>query len=202
MSIEVFISFVLLSLVVIAMPGPNILVIVSTTLSAGSRRGLQTVAGTSTTMVFQLSIAALGTSGLLTLLNDGLRWVKWIGVAYLLYLALTSFRQLAKPSSAEPSALGSFQRGFWVSLTNPKTIFFFSAFLPQFVSAEQGYIAQISLLSVTFWILAVLIDSGYALLSSKLRWLIFNEQAQKIQNGLTGTLYLTASAVLAGSNRS
>lgn len=199
---EVFISFVLISLVVIAIPGPNILVIVSTSLTAGRVRGLQTVAGTSAAMVIQLCVAALGTSGLLALLNEGLRWLKWAGVVYLLYLGLTALRQMSMPSLSQPSALGSFQRGFWVSLTNPKTILFFSAFLPQFVSAGQSYLLQITQLSLTFWIMAVAIDSGYALVSSKLRWLLSNERASNIQNGLTGTLYLAASALLANSNRS
>lgn len=201
MTLELFLSFVFVSLLVIAMPGPNILVIVSTSLTAGPVRGLQTVVGTSLAMIVQLAIAALGTTGLLVLLNNGLRWLKWAGVVYLLYLAFSAFRQMKQRNLEQPGGLGSFQRGFWVSLTNPKTIFFFSAFLPQFVSGEQNYLAQISVLSATFWILAILIDSSYAVLAAKIRRLIASERMHKIQNGLTGTLYLTASALLANSNR-
>ena len=202
MTMELYLSFILVSLLVIAMPGPNILVIVSTSLTAGRVRGLQTVIGTSLAMILQLSIAALGTTGLLTLLNNGLRWLKWAGVAYLLYLAITAFRQMVKPQAVQVSGLGSYQKGFWVSLTNPKTIFFFSAFLPQFVNDGQNYLLQISLLSATFWVLAVVIDSSYALMSAKARVLLSNPRFQKLQNGLTGTLYLSASALLASSNRS
>lgn len=201
MTLELFLSFVFVSLLVIAMPGPNILVIVSTSLTAGPVRGLQTVVGTSLAMIVQLAIAALGTTGLLVLLNNGLRWLKWAGVVYLLYLAFSAFRQMKQRNLEQPGGLGSFQRGFWVSLTNPKTIFFFSAFLPQFVSGEQNYLAQISVLSATFWVLAILIDSSYAVLAAKIRRLIASERMHKIQNGLTGTLYLTASALLANSNR-
>ena len=201
MTLELFLSFVFVSLLVIAMPGPNILVIVSTSLTAGPVRGLQTVVGTSLAMIVQLAIAALGTTGLLVLLNNGLRWLKGAGVVYLLYLACSAFRQMKQRNLEQPGGLGSFQRGFWVSLTNPKTIFFFSAFLPQFVSGEQNYLAQISVLSATFWILAILIDSSYAVLAAKIRRLIASERMHKIQNGLTGTLYLTASALLANSNR-
>ncbi len=201
MTFELYLSFVLVSLLVIAMPGPNILVIVSTSIAAGTKRGLQTVIGTSLAMVVQLAVAALGTTGLLVLLNNGLRWLKWAGVLYLLYLAITSFQQMVKARTDQPSGLGSFQRGFWVSLTNPKTILFFSAFLPQFVSGEENYLLQISILSASFWVLAVLIDSSYAVLSAKARWLFSSPRFQKIQNGLTGTLYLSASALLANSNR-
>ncbi len=201
MTFELLISFVLVSLLVIAMPGPNILVIVSTSLSAGPVRGLQTVVGTSLAMIVQLAVAALGTTGLLVLLNNGLRWLKWAGVLYLLYLAISAFRQMRQKEVKQSGGLGSFQRGFWVSLTNPKTILFFSAFLPQFVSGEQDYLIQISVLSASFWILAVIIDSSYAMLAAKIRWLIASDRMHKIQNGLTGTLYLAASALLANSNR-
>ena len=201
MTFDAFLSFVVVSIAVIAIPGPNILVIVSTSITSGKLRGLQTVVGTSLAMILQLVIAALGTTGLLILLNNGLRWLKWAGVFYLLYLALNAFRQMIRPNAVRPSAIGSFQRGFWVSLTNPKTILFFSAFLPQFVVGEQNYLLQISLLSVTFWVLAVIIDSSYAILSANARWLLASEKVSRVQNGLTGTLYLTAGTLLANSNR-
>lgn len=201
MTVTLLSSFLLVSLLVIAIPGPNILVIVSTSLTAGRRRGLQTVLGTSLAMLFQLVIAALATGSLVNLINDGLIWLRWAGIAYLLYLAMSAFKNINRDESAQVSALGSFHRGFWVSLTNPKTILFFTSFLPQFVSAESGYLMQISVLSFAFWILAVGIDSGYAILASRLRWLLANKQAQRIQNGLSGTLYLAASALLASSHR-
>ena len=201
MPTELYVSFVLVSLLVIAVPGPNILVIVSTSLGAGTVRGLQTVMGTSLAMIVQLAVAALGTTGLLVLLNNGLRWLKWAGVLYLLYLAYCAFRQMKIGNAKNPDGLGSFQRGFWVSLTNPKTIFFFSAFLPQFVSGDQNYLLQISMLSATFWVLAVIIDSGYAVLAARVRSLLTSDRMHRIQNGLTGTLYLSAGILLANSNR-
>jgi len=201
MTASLFASFLLVSLLVIAMPGPNILVIVSTSLAAGRKRGLQTVMGTSLAMLIQLAIAALATSGLISLINHGLMWLRWAGILYLLYLALNAFKNINHARSAQHSALGSFHRGFWVSLTNPKTILFFTAFLPQFVSSESDYLLQISALSLAFWILAVSIDSVYAILAARLRWLLANKQAQRIQNGLSGTLYLAASALLASTHR-
>lgn len=197
-------AFIVLSLVFIAIPGPNILVIVATSLGNGRRRGLQTVAGTSLAMIVQLVVAALATSSLLNLLNEGLLWLKWLGVCYLLYLAIKSLYRCWQPTADDAvSAAGSFQRGFLVSLTNPKTIFFFSAFLPQFVSSAEHYLLQISLLSSCFWLLAVICDSAYAVLASKLKWLVDAHQARvaRIQNGLTGALYLAASGMLASSHK-
>ena len=203
LNLELLLSFFFLSLVVIAIPGPNILVIVATSLSAGTTRGLQTVAGTSLAMLIQLAVAALGTTGLLTVINNGLRWLKWAGVIYLLYLAFSAFRSLGKRSvTQEITALGSFQRGFWVSLTNPKTILFFTAFLPQFIVDEANYLYEFGLLSLIFWISAVFIDGSYAVLASRAKMLLSNKNVSHIQNGLSGTLYLVAGLALAHSNRS
>ena len=202
MDIVLFSGFVLTSILFIVMPGPNVLVIVATSLQSGMKRGFQTVIGTSLAMAIQLAIAALATSGLLVLLNVGLRWLKWAGVLYLAFLGVRALLQLQRPATvAAPTALGSFQRGFWISLTNPKTILFFSAFLPQFVSAEGNAVSQLAILSVTFWFLAVSLDSAYVILADRVRWLWASQRGARVLNGITGSVYLAASALLAGTSK-
>lgn len=193
-------TFALIAAAFIVIPGPNVLVIVSTSLSAGKARGLQTVVGTSLAMIIQLMVAALATSSVLLLLAEGLLWLKWLGVAYLLYLGISSlYACYRNQDKIPPSALGSLQRGFLVSLTNPKTILFFSAFLPQFVSNEAFYLQQVSLLSVIFWILATAIDMSYATLAGNAKWIFKKRSITRIQEGISGTLYITASGVLVSS---
>lgn len=193
-----YISFILISIPFIISPGPNVVVIISTSLSAGSKRGLQTVAGAWLAMIIQLFIAAAGTGWLLSVLAEGLMWIKWGGVAYLVYLGITSlYRFTTSDGGTEVNATGSFQRGFYVSLTNPKTILFFSAFLPQFVTDSSFYAQQITILSVTFLVLALILDSCYALLAGRLRWMLARKDFNKLQNGISGTLYLLASGLLA-----
>tara|TARA_B100000959_G_scaffold44366_2_gene44835 strand:- start:18387 stop:18998 length:612 start_codon:yes stop_codon:yes gene_type:complete len=202
MELMQILPFLLVASAFVLMPGPNVLVIVSTSLVAGKARGLQTVLGTSLAMVVQLFVAGLGTSGFLLLIAEGLVWLKWIGVAYLTYLGVISLNNfLRNKKSTEPTATGSFQRGFWVSLTNPKTILFFSAFLPQFVSDANSYTFQIAALSLIFWLIALLIDSSYALLAARIRNTFNNYDLNRIQNGVSGAFYLTASGILAYSNR-
>ena len=196
------ISFLLVSAIVIAVPGPNILVIVSTTLVSGKLRGLQTVVGTSLAMIIQLTIAALGTSLLLSTLSQGLIWLKWCGVAYLLFLGVNSFYAFfTHKKSKRPSASSSIQRGFWVSLTNPKTILFFSAFLPQFANADSAYLPQIAILSGSFLLLAIAIDSSYAIMSDKLKWLLASRDIDRISNGVSGAFFIGAGGLLASANR-
>lgn len=202
MDLTLLLGFILTSVVFIAMPGPNILVIVATSVQSGRQRGLQTVAGTSLAMIVQLLVAGLATSGVLVLLNVGLRWLKWAGVAYLAVLGVRALlRCWQHQDSPGATGLGSFQRGFWVSLTNPKTILFFSAFLPQFVSPAGNYVAQLATLSLLFWLLAVLIDSSYAILAGRMRWLWTSRTGQRTLNGISGSIYVAASTLLANTNR-
>ena len=193
--------FILVSIGVIVVPGPNVLVVISTSISYGRARGLQTVAGTSTAMIIQLLIAGFGTSMFVSSLSKGFLFLKWLGAAYLIYLGLSQIIK-ALNGDCEPhqiTAVGSFQRGFWVSLTNPKTILFFSAFLPQFISSSSPYMYQIILLSTIFLFLAVMLDSAYAILASKLSPLLSPTRNARYQNGIVGSLYVAAGSLLAGS---
>lgn len=161
--------------------------------------------GTALAMILQLAIAALGTNWLLSWLSNGLTWLKWAGVAYLSWLGLrtltAAWRNETEP---EADAQSTVKKGFWISLTNPKTILFFSAFLPQFVTDAEHYLFQVALLSLVFWLLATALDSCYALLAARLRWLLQGRHGRRIgriESGATGTLYLAASALLAGSKK-
>lgn len=204
MNTGLYIAFVLASVIVIVIPGPNVLVIISTSLSHGTRRGLQTMLGTSSAMAIQLLIAALGTSWLVEYLVRGFVWLKWAGIGYLLYLGVTHLKQLLSDPQQQPtlSAIGSYRRGFIVSLTNPKTILFFAAFLPQFATPGAEYLPQISLLSVTFLLLAMLLDGLYAVFAARLRGLLRSEHNQRYRHGLSGLLYLGAAAWLAALRKS
>ena len=190
-------AFILVSIGIIIIPGPNVSVVVSTSIAHGKVRGLQTVAGTSTAMLIQLGIAALGTTWFVATLANGFVWLKWLGVIYLLYLGVSHLLAFRNAAKTQISAVGTFQRGFCVSLTNPKTILFFSAFLPQFTAPAISYQLQIAALSLIFWFLAVVIDSGYALLAHQLSSILKTKYLSKYQHGVSGALYLGAGTILA-----
>jgi len=203
MNTPTFLTFLVVSFWLIIIPGPNVLVIVSTSITHGRKRGLQTVAGTSLAMLLQLVIVSIGTGWFVRLVADGLYYLKWLGIIYLLYLGLAQLKKALTISGAMTgaSAAASFSRGFIVSLTNPKTLLFFSAFLPQFVSATENYHLQIVLLSCSFLMLAILLDSCYALLSSRLARFTQNAYLTRFQHGFSGLLFLCAGAWLASTKR-
>lgn len=191
--------FILVSIGVLIVPGPTVLVVVSTSISYGKKRGLQTVAGSSLAMIIQLFIAAIGTSWFVQSMAYGFLWLKWLGVCYLVFLGLQLILSKNNQGVNKTTAIGSFNRGFWVALTNPKTILFFSAFLPQFASGAGSYGAQIFTLSVVFWLLAVVLDSGYVLLSSRLSSFLSSKNLLQYQKKASGIIYLGASAILASA---
>jgi len=203
MDTNLFISFLIISVGLIIIPGPNVLIIVSTSLNYGKIRGLQTVLGTSLAMIVQLIISGFGTTWFIEFITEGFTILKWLGVTYLLYLGLLYLKNALykNGSKKEITASATFTRGFLVSLTNPKTILFFSAFLPQFVSSSGGYLQQITFLSFTFLLIAVVLDSTYALLSVKLKSLLEKRNLFRLQNGFSGLLFIGASAWLATSRR-
>ena len=198
-----YLAFILISAGLIIVPGPNVLVIVSTSMTHGVTRGLQALAGTSTAMILQLTIAALGTGWIVESLTQGFLVLKWAGVAYLVYLGLSNLQRLGRTDDGTPeaSASASFARGFLVSLTNPKTILFFGAFLPQFVTADGQYWPQIAMLSTTFFLLAVFFDGIYAVLAGRIHRVFLTRNLRKLQYGGSGLLYLLTGAWIATMRR-
>lgn len=200
MDFTLYLAFIIASIALIIVPGPNVLVIVSTSATHGTRKGLQTVLGTSSAMLIQLTIAAAGTAWFVDYLSSGFQWLRWLGIGYLLFLGISHLRKIltvTKVNEVVPSTTVTFSRGFIVSLTNPKTIIFFSAFLPQFIMVGGPYNHQIMVLSATFLILATLFDSLYAILAGKAHRYLEDHTSRKLQHGISGGLILGASIWLA-----
>lgn len=199
---SLYIAFVAASVALIAIPGPNVAVIVANSAAHGLRVGLLTVAGTSTAMVIQLALTVAGLSGILALAAQGFEVLRWIGVAYLVYLAIEAWRGPAPTLSAEAgqgSARTMFMRGFLVSLTNPKTLLFYAAFLPQFVSSAGDRTTELAVLAVTFLVLALVLDSCWAVMADRVRGTL--KSGGLWLNRVTGGVLVLAAASLALARR-
>src|SRR5215469_4916274 len=88
MHLDLYFGFVLASTILILIPGPNVSLIVANSIASGTRYGLLTVAGTSAAVVVQLALTVLGLTAMLGALAGWFEWIRWIGVAYLLYLGV------------------------------------------------------------------------------------------------------------------
>ena len=201
MDTNIFLAFIGISTAVIVIPGPSILLIVANSLQLGTRHGLYTVAGTSIAMLIQLAIAVAGVTSLLVLLAQWFVWLRWIGILYLCYLGVTRWRSmtpLGTFDSGNRHRTGpAFGQGFLVSLTNPTTMLFFVAFFPQFLDAELPVVRQFSVMSVTFWILALIFDCSYACLTGRLGKAMTDPRLVKLRNRLSGAIMIGAALGLA-----
>jgi len=204
MSVELYLAFVVATGLLIAIPGPNIALIVANSLSYGTRYGLLTVAGTSATQAVQLALVVFGFAAMMAALGAAFDWIRWIGVAYLVYLGLKSLRSsnndLDKPAAERKSSKLIFGEAVLVSATNPKVLLFYGAFFPQFLDDSRPLLPQLLLLAITFWVIAVVLDSIWAMGASRLRPVLVS--AGRWHQRVTGGVLLTAAAVLAAARRS
>ncbi len=201
MSLDLYLAYVLASALLILMPGPIVTLTVANSLAHGARRGMLTVLGASAGSGVLLGLGALGMAWILDMLSHWFDWIRWIGAAYLIFLGLKQWNSkpvdLSHGAADKGPVLSVMAHGFLVAVTNPKTILFYAAFFPQFIDAEQPLGPQLTLMSVTFVVLALILDNGYALLAGRVgRWLGGAKQG-RIRNRITGGLLMITGAGLA-----
>lgn len=203
MHLSLYLGFVLASTILILIPGPNVSLIVANSIAYGTRYGLLTVAGTSSAIVVQLALATLGLTATLDMLAGWFEWVRWVGVAYLLYLGVRQWAaapvDLTRTRPQPRSFRAIAPRGFLISLTNPKTLLFYGAFFPQFVSADAPIVPQVVLLSLTFLSIAGALDTGWALLAGRVRGVLAIRG--RLRNRLSGGFLIGAGIGLALARR-
>jgi threonine/homoserine/homoserine lactone efflux protein len=196
---HLYLAFVLASTVLILIPGPNVSLIVANAVAYGTGYGLLTVAGTSAAVLLQLALTALGMTAVLGALAHWFEWLRWIGVVYLIWLGVRQWRAppvdltKTRPQPRSPRAI--VLRGFLVSLTNPKTLLFYGAFFPQFISIDRPLAPQVFLLCATFLAVAAGLDSVWALLAGRARRLL--AARPRLRNRLSGGLLIGAGCGLA-----
>jgi threonine/homoserine/homoserine lactone efflux protein len=203
MHLELYLGFVLATTILILIPGPNVSLIVANAIAYGTRYGLLTVAGTSSAIVLQLALTALGLTATLGVLAGWFEWIRWIGVAYLLYLGFRQWMAAPVDLTRTPPQPRSFRaialRGFLISLTNPKTLLFYGAFFPQFLAPDAPVGPQVALLSLTFFVIAAGLDCGWALLAGRVRSVLAIRG--RLRNRLSGGFLMGAGIGLALAHR-
>jgi len=204
MTLELFLSFVLATIVFVAIPGPNVTLIIANSLSLGARFGLATVAGTNAAIAIQLAVVVLGTGSLLIILSEWFSWIRWLGVAYLVYLGLRVLRdgQVAPCQKDDDTVKPKFVfwQGFLVALTNPKIMIFLAAFFPQFIEPSAPIMRQMMILAITFLVVGAAVESLWALTAGRAS--TFFSRYTHIRSRVLGTMYLATAAGLAALRRS
>ena len=201
MSVDHWLAFVAASVVLLLIPGPTILTVISYSIAHGRRANAPLVAAVALGDSTALVVSLLGLGALLAASAFWFTVVKWVGGLYLVYLGIKLLR--AGISAPEPAARAApasrwrlFANTYLVTALNPKGIVFFVAFLPQFINPAASVGPQLWVLAITFVVLATLNATLYALFAASAGRVLASPRAQRRFN-FAGGFLLSAAGVWA-----
>ena len=201
MQLQWWFAYVTTILILMSTPGPSQILMLSNSLTHGYRKSLATMAGDLTANLLQMLVAAAGLVTLIQASYSFFRFVKWAGVAYLVYLGVRLFLKSQPVTDTRQSAgtgrpdRALYWQGFLTSATNPKAIIFFAALFPQFLIPTQPMAEQFVILSTTYLLIdgfLLVVYGGFASLISG----FFREQGAARLNRVSGTLLIIAAILL------
>jgi threonine/homoserine/homoserine lactone efflux protein len=202
-------AFALLSFLLIIVPGPNVLFIISRSLMLGRTAGVGTALGGQVGVYMQVAAVAFGIGAVVERSVAVFMALKLAGALYLIYLGIQALRHrdelgASLTAKTEPKSIRRIAAdGFLVGLSNPKAIVFFIAVLPQFVDQSAGHVPeQMLLLGAIFAAIAVVCDSTWALVAGTARsWMARSPRRMAAVGGAGGLVLIGIGASLAVSGR-
>jgi threonine/homoserine/homoserine lactone efflux protein len=201
MSIEVWAAFVAASTILLIIPGPTVLLVVSYALGQGWRAALPMAVGVALGDFMAMTLSMLGVGALLAVSAGFFTVLRWFGAAYLIWLGVKLWRASgaldAEPRTDLASAARMLGHAWLVTALNPKSITFFVAFLPQFLDPASSFLTQMLLFEATFLTLAFTNALGYAIVASRARRLAGNPTAITWFNRAGGTQLIGAGLATA-----
>ena len=173
-SIETLLTFIIASTVLLIIPGPTIIMVITRALAHGRRVAFASVLGVGLGDLVAASLSIIGVGTILAASATVFTIVKWAGAAYLVYIGIRMWIEpVTIPAIDMPAGKGdrwsAFRDSFLVTLLNPKGIVFFMAFVPQFISAQSAFAPQASVFVAVFVVLGIVNAWAYAMLASGAR---------------------------------
>lgn len=207
MGLDLWLAFVVASAIVLIVPGPTVILVVSYALSQGRRSALATVPGVALGDAVAMAGSLLGLGALLATSATLFTVVKLVGAAYLIWLGIRLWRvpvaAVAPPEETWPErGRALFVHAFTVTVLNPKSIAFFVAFLPQFMTPAAPLLPQMLVLGTTFVALAAVNATLFALAAGSLRPWIRRPSVLKGIHRTGGSLLIGAGLATAALRRS
>ena len=194
------VALVLATAILVVIPGPNVALIVANSIRFGFRMGAVTVLGTTVGVAIQLVTVVLGLAAIVEIVADALTWIRWAGVAYLVYLGVRTWSEPAQDLTAVTAAPAMFWRGCMIAAINPKTLLFNAAFLPQFVANDGSAGMQLVVVATVFLAVLLVGDLIWALTAGSARQ--FLNRYSGARNRVTGGFLVVAGIGLALSRNS
>ena len=206
MTIAHWLAFAAASAILLAIPGPTVLLVISYALGHGRKPAAAIVAGVALGDVTAMTASMVGLGALLATSATLFSVLRWIGGAYLIYLGIKLWRapvQAQQAAQAPPiHPLRMFFHAYAVTALNPKGIIFFVAFVPQFLVASQPFWPQVLVLEATFVTLAIVNSALYSLLAAAARAKLRQPRLQRAANRTGGSMLVGAGifAAVSASN--
>ena len=209
MSIDHWLAFAAAAAVLLAIPGPTVLLVISYALGHGRQSATATVAGVALGDFTAMTASMLGLGALLAASAALFTVLKWIGAAYLIYLGVKLWRVPVAAAGPDEDAGTTekerpwriFMHTYVVTALNPKSIVFFVAFLPQFLDMAQPLLPQMVIFEATFLVLATLNAAAYGLMASMARQSIRRPNVRRWVNRTGGSLMIGAGLLALGWRR-
>lgn len=205
MELHVYLAFVVATTIMIALPGPSVILTVAHSISFGWRPALFTVAGATIGIAVQLAIAAIGLTSLLNVVAEVFEWLRWAGAIYLIYLGIKQWRGASAPLEIDTSSVPNNNlliQGVIITIPNPKSLIFIAAFLPQFIDAARPLGLQFAYIVPTFLLITFSVTSVWALAAGNISVLVRSQRAFQASMRAAGGLMIMAGMGLALARRS
>ena len=204
MTVELYLSYVIACFVVLAVPGPTILLVISYALSQGRRAALSTVLGVGLGDAIAVTVSLAGLGAIMATSATAFTILKWVGAGYLVYLGIKMWRTEPKLNLDDQPDISQRKMTLHTTIVtalNPKGIAFFVAFLPHFLNPSAPAVPQLVLLGTTFVVLGIVNAALYALFAAHLRTRITQPGTLKWANRAGGTMLLGAGLMTAALRR-
>ena len=206
MSFEIWAAFVLAAGIVLIIPGPTIILVISQSIAHGRKAVLPLSAGVVAGDFTAMTLSLLGLGAVLASSAALFSILKWIGAAYLIYLGVKLWcadpdKEAINPPQTATSNTSHFNRAFIVTALNPKSIAFFVAFLPQFVRTQRDAFEQFVILGATFLVLAGVNAMLYGFFAGRLRDAMLNSRVRRLFNRCGGSALVGAGLLTATLQR-
>jgi homoserine/homoserine lactone efflux protein len=206
MDLSLWITYLVATIILSLSPGPGVFSSISSGLHHGFRLGLWNGVGMQVANMILVAIVSLGLGAILLASETLFTAVKWLGVIYLVYLGVVTWRSDTRGFEEDKdddahTAREVFMRGFFVNLTNPKGIIFFAAILPQFIDVARPQTMQYLIFAGTTFAADLVIMMGYTALAAKVLRVMRDERHLRWVNRGLGGAFVAAGLALASFRR-
>ena len=201
MNTTLFLSFIATVFVIGLTPGPSVLLATANSMNHGSKKTIGTILGDLSANTLQILLSSLGLATIVISSGEVFSFIKWVGVAYLIYIGVVKI--IAKPkagkfssSNKEKSFFKLYSEGFLMSAANPKAIVFFAALFPLFIDENLAFTPQVLILGLTYLAIDGICLYTYVTFASNLKSYLENKEKIHLQNKIVGVLLIFSGIML------